>query len=128
MTAHRELEANLYGLRLGPYFEGPIYKRLWGSIGLGVALGLADGEFEYRDTYTAGVPASDRSGSASSFNMLVGWYVGAGVSYKFNHRWSAFYDAQYQSLSDYTLNADGLEAKLQLGNGIFQSIGVSYSF
>ena len=128
LIVHRELEANIYGLRLGPYFEGPIYKRLWGTIGAGVALGLVDGEFEYRDSYTAGLPASNRSGSASSFTMLVGWYVGAGVSYKFNHRWRAFYNIQYQSLSDYTLNADGLEARLKLGNAIYQSIGVSYSF
>ena len=128
MTAQRELEANIYGLRLGPYFEGPIYKRLWGTIGAGVALGLVDGEFHYRDSYTAGVPASNRSGSVSDCSVLIGWYVGAGVSYKFNHSWSVFYNIQYQSLSDYTLNADGIEARLKLGNGIYQSIGVSYSF
>jgi hypothetical protein len=128
MTSYRELEANTYGLRFGPFFESPIYKRLWGTVGTGLALGMVDGEVRYRDSYTDGVRPSSVYGSASDFSVLVGWYIGGGVSYKLSHCWSLFYNAQYQWLPDYTLNVDATEAKLKAGNGLFQSIGISYSF
>ena len=124
MTSYRELTANTYGFRLGPYFEGPIYKKVWGTIGTGLALGLVDSQYGYTDTFN-GVPVS---GSASDFSALVGWYLGAGLSYRFSHSWSLFYNAQYQWLPDYTYKSGTTEATFKPGNGLFQSIGVRYSF
>ena len=124
MTSYRELSANTYGLRLGPYFESPLYKNLWGNLGTGLAIGLVDGELRYADA-VQGLPMS---GSASDFSALVGWYIGGGLSYNFNHSWSLFYSAQYQWLPDYTLKAGATEATFKAGNGLFQSIGIRYSF
>jgi hypothetical protein len=122
------MDASNFGLRFGPYLETPIYKRLWVNVGAGMALGLVQGEFSYRDSYTAGVPPNTVSGSATDFRALLGWYVGGGLTYKFSHYWGVFYTAQYQQLPDYTLNADAVEARLKAGNGLFQSMGISYSF
>jgi hypothetical protein len=124
MTSYRQMDASNFGLRFGPYLESPIYKRLWGNVGAGMAIGMVQGEFRYSDTYAA----STVSGSATDFRALLGWYIGGGLSYKLSHYWGIFYNAQYQQLPDYTLNAGNVEAKLKAGNGLFQSIGISYSF
>lgn len=128
MTSYRQMDASNFGLRFGPYFESPIYKRLWGTVGAGMALGMVQGEFNYRDTYTSGVGPNTVSGSATDFRALLGWYAGGGLYYKFSHYWGVFYNAQYQQLPDYTLNVGEVEAKFKAGNGLFQSMGVSYSF
>ena len=128
MTSSRQMDASNFGLRFGPYLETPIYKRLWANVGAGMALGLVQGEFSYRDSYTSGATPSTVSGSATDFRALLGWYVGGGLTYKFSHYWGVFYTAQYQQLPDYTLNADAVEARLKAGNGLFQSMGISYSF
>ena len=124
MTTYRELVANTYGLRLGPYFESPLYKKLSGTVGMGLAIGLADGELRYADT----VQSLPLSGTATDFSALVGWYFGGGLSYKWSDSWSLFYNAQYQWLPDYTLTAGPTEARIKAGNGLFQSIGIRYSF
>ena len=124
MTTYRELVANTYGLRLGPYFESPLYKKLSGTVGMGLAIGLADGELRYADT----VQSLPLSGTATDFSALVGWYFGGGLSYKWSDSWSLFYNAQYQWLPDYTLTAGPTEARINAGNGLFQSIGIRYSF
>ena len=124
MTTYRELVANTYGLRLGPYFESPLYKKLSGTVGMGLAIGLADGELRYADT----VQSLPLSGTATDFSTLVGWYFGGGLSYKWSDSWSLFYNAQYQWLPDYTLTAGPTEARINAGNGLFQSIGIRYSF
>ena len=124
MTSYRELAANTYGLRLGPYLESPLYKSLWGTVGTGLAIGLVDGELKYADSIH-GLPLS---GSASDFSTLVGWYIGGGLSYKYNDSWSLFYNLQYQWLPDYTLKAGDTEARFKAGNGLFQSLGIRYSF
>ena len=124
MTTYRELVANTYGLRLGPYFESPLYKKLSGTVGMGLAIGLADGELRYADT----VQSLPLSGTATDFSALVGWYFGGGLSYKWSDSWSLFYNAQYQWLPDYTLTAGPTEARINAGNGLFQTIGIRYSF
>ena len=124
MTTYRELVANTYGLRLGPYFESPLYKKLSGTVGMGLAIGLADGELRYADT----VQSLPLSGTATDFSTLVGWYFGGGLSYKWSDSWSLFYNAQYQWLPDYTLTAGPTEARINAGNGLFQTIGIRYSF
>lgn len=124
MTTYRELVANTYGLRLGPYFESPLYKKLSGTVGMGLAIGLADDELRYADT----VQSLPLSGTATDFSALVGWYFGGGLSYKWSDSWSLFYNAQYQWLPDYTLKAGPTEARINAGNGLFQSIGIRYSF
>jgi opacity protein-like surface antigen len=124
MTSHRELAANTYGFRLGPYFESPLYKNILGTVGTGLAIGLVDSDLSYVDT----LHSSPRSGSATDFGTLVGWYVGGGLSYKWNQSWSVFYNAQYQWLPDYNLKAGETEARFKAGNALFQSIGIRYSF
>ena len=124
MTTYRELVANTYGLRLGPYFESPLYKKLSGTVGMGLAIGLADGELRYADT----VQSLPLSGTVTDFSTLVGWYFGGGLSYKWSDSWSLFYNAQYQWLPDYTLKAGPTEARINAGNGLFQTIGIRYSF
>lgn len=128
MSSYREISANTYGLRLGPYVEIPLYKRLWANAGGGMSLGLVDGSFNYRDQFISGVPNGTVSGSASQFSALLGWYISGGLSLRFSHYWGVFYSAQYQQLPDYTISDGPAEAKLKAASGFLQSVGLSYSF
>ena len=127
-TSDRKLEANIYGFRLGPWFDLPIYKRLYAEISGGLAVVVVDGSIGYRDTYISSLFTSVDSGEVGASDVMFGWYIGAALNYHLSDSWGIFYRLQYQSVSNYRNSPGGRTVELHQDSSIYQIIGVSYSF
>jgi hypothetical protein len=125
----RELSANLYGFRIGPYFEFPVAKRLSVSTGVGLALAFVQSDFRFDETVlpTAGA-AVLRSAKASHDELLPGLYVTANLSYQINKSWNAFVGAQYSYLGNFNQTLSDKEVRIDLGKSIALTAGVGFSF
>jgi hypothetical protein len=137
ITGERNLESDVLTLRLGPYLEVPIYKRLSMIFdgGLFLAVGLTD--FSYHETVTiSDVGSTSRSSSGSQDDFLVGGYIGGSLSYAVTDRIGVFCGAHFQaagrSVADSrTRGGDVLTKKqsvLDFGEAFVVSVGASYSF
>ena len=129
ITGHRELEANLFLIRVGPYFEYPINEKFtaYGNVGLNLVIG--DMEFSYTETVTFdGNLRATRRDEGSETDVLVGLYAGAGISYAIDDEWSVFAGAQFQTAGKSVSKEGGKEAVLDMSKAIVVNIGVSYAF
>jgi hypothetical protein len=129
VTVSSSLEAEFYGLRLGPYLDLPLSKRLLVTFSAGVALSYVDGDYKFTETYTTPAGASvSTSGHASSFSPVWGGFVGAQVSLKLSDHLSVFTGLMYQGAESYVLQAVDKEAEIDLSGALYWSTGFSYSF
>ena len=126
----RQLDGELYGLRIGPYFEYPVTESVALSLSAGLAAGYIDTEFSYRDTLTdgeGGVPVSDQ-GSGSKHGFLAGAYAGGMFTVAVSERVSLFAAAQWQYLNSWKVSAGEHDVKLDFSKSLFVSVGVSFVF
>lgn len=133
ISGGRKLETELFTWRVGPYVEFPLTERLSAGLSGGLVLALAQSDFSYNedvvitDSVYGGASASSH-GSASQTDVLVGGYVGGSLSYALTSDFSLVAGAQFQALGDTTITAGNKQAVLNLGQSIFVSLGVAYSF
>ncbi len=128
-TVCSSLEANFYGLRLGPYLDVPLSKRLLLTFSAGVALTYVDGNYKFTETYAT--PGGDRksvSGQASSFSPVWGGFVSAKVALKLTDHLNVFTGLIYQGAESYLLQAGDKAAEIDLSGALYWSSGVSFSF
>jgi len=139
ITGDRKINSDVYTLRLGPYFEFPIYKQLSFILSGGLTLAVAATEFSYNETVTisdTGQVSGPRSSSGSQTDFLVGGYVAGNLSLAVTKEVSLFVGAQFQSAGtavtdSATVNNQPVtkkESVLDLGQSIMLVFGVSYSF
>lgn len=129
LLAQDRFDANLWGLRFGPYVEFPLCHHVDLHVSAGLALGLIDANATWRETYNIpGTGTSTVSGHGTDFDVLWGGYLSGDVSYQFNERWAVEVGAQLQDLGTYRHNFDGRGVVLDLSKSVFVEAGVSYSF
>ncbi len=129
IAGERKLEANVYGLRVGPYLDLPISTKLSAGLSGGLALAYLNSKFTFSETVTIpGVGSVPRSGSNSHTELLVGGYAAGTLAYSFSKAWSASVGAQYQILGRSSQTVNGKIAELDLRNSIFVTVGIGYSF
>ncbi len=129
VTGTRRLDADVYGLRLGPYLEMPVSQRVGFSLSSGLVLAEVNSRFKFDETVNiTGLAPIARRGSGSHDDLLVGAYVSGDFSYAFNKSWSAFAGAQYQYLGRFSQHVSGKEARLDLTTPVFVTVGFGYSF
>lgn len=129
IAGQRHFEADLFGLRLGPYVEFAVSRRVALELSGGFALSYVASDFKF--TEAAGVPGLttvNSAGANSHSDWLPGGYVAATATVAFSEKWGAFAGAQFQDLGQYTHNLGGRQAVLDLRNALFVSIGLSYAF
>jgi hypothetical protein len=128
ISGSRELDAGLWGGRLGPSLDYAIADKvnLWVSGGL--ALGLLDAEASWNETVSLGTSSVHSVGRDSDLDMLWGWYVGGNISWDITQRWSVLGGVQFQDLGKYSHSFGGRTAELDLSKSIFVNIGASYRF
>jgi hypothetical protein len=129
ITGTRELDANIYLIRLGPYLEVPVTEKFAVFFNAGLSLAIGDTTFSYNETvdYSGGTRAT-RSDSGSQLDLLVGFYAGGGLSYQFNDKWGAFAGAQFQTAGRSINEAGGKQSVLDMGETIVVTVGVSRSW
>lgn len=123
-TDRRQLDANLWGIRLGPYLEVPLGEPMNLSISGGLAVGLMDASASWAQT----TGSSTLSGSGSDFGVLWGGYVSATVTWYLSDNWSLAGGAQYQTLGEYQHSFGGRTAVVDLSKSWFVTLGLSYNF
>ncbi len=139
VTGSRQLNSDVFTLRLGPYVEVPIIERLSFLLSGGLTLAAASTKFSYRETVSipdAGLVSEPRSTSGSELDFLVGGYVGGALSYAVTKDVSVFAGAQYQaagqSVTDtHKINGQPVTQKesiLHLGESVMVVFGFTYSF
>jgi len=129
IQGHRQLDAAIWGLRLGPYLETPVGSKIRLSLSGGVAGGWLDGSASWNETISiGGVQGATLSGSGHANKMLWGFYVAGNVSWQFAPRWSAVAGVQYQDLQDFDHAFGGRQVQVGLSESIFATFGVSFNF
>jgi hypothetical protein len=127
VSGTRKFDADIFGVRLGPFLEVPLGEKLLLTLSGGLALAHVNSDFKFSDTVAfPGVVPVARSGSHS--DLKVGGYVAGNVAYKFNEAWSAFGGVQYQDAGKYSHKESGRKAVLDLSQTLLVVIGASYSF
>ncbi len=129
IQGHRQFDADIFGLRLGPYVEAPLGSHLKVSLSGGVAGGWVHGSASWHETANInGVPGATISGSGDADEMLWGFYFGATASWQFSQHWSVVAGAQYQELQNFNHSYGGRQVEVKLSESIFATLGISFNF
>jgi len=129
VQGERELEADLFGLRVGPFLELPLAKKLSLYLSGGLAVAGVHSNFRWTESATIdGVGTLTSHAEGTDGDILFGGYLGASLSYMFNDRLSIHGGGQFQTLGQYTHSLGGRKAKLDLSSSIFVSVALGYSF
>lgn len=130
ISGHREITADLYGLRLGPSADICLGKGFSLGIGGGLAVVGVYGDFTYDDSVA--IPnvgtAPTQSGKSSESDWMLGGYLSASLSYAISQSVDVSAGIQYQNVGTYTQKANGREVELDLRNTLFITLGIGYSF
>jgi hypothetical protein len=129
ITGRRELDADLYLFRLGPYVEFPLTEKLSLFLNGGLNLAVGATRFSFTETvaYDNGIRASRRD-AGSQTDVLVGGYAGGGLAYALNEQWSVLAGAQFQTAGRSINEQGGKQSVLDMGATIVVTLGVGFSF
>lgn len=124
LATQNELRSGLWGFRVGPWVEYDVADRVSLGLSVGVAAGVLNAEVTWQDT--AG--STTASGSGTDLGVLMGFYLSSTASWQFAERWRLVGGIEYQNLGTYEHDFDGRTLKLDVGNAIFASVGIGWSF
>ena len=129
VTGSRDLDADLWGGRIGPYVEFYLDDDVSVSLSGGLAVGWLHNSVSWNETiaFTGGGTQVD-AGSGDDNALLVGGYVAANLYWRLSECWTAAGSIQYQNLGTYDESFGTRRAELDLSNSFFVTIGVSYNF
>jgi len=126
-SGSRRFEADVFGLRFGPFLEVPLGADFYLNISGGLSVVNVHSDFEFNDA-VAIVNGVSASGSGSHEDWQAGWYAAGTVSYRVNDTWELFGGAQYQDVGKYSHTENGRKAVLDLSESILGVVGVKMSF
>jgi hypothetical protein len=127
VTGTRDFDADVFGLRVGPYLEFPLSQQWLLSLSGGLALALVNSDFSF--TETIALPNHPPVSAASSHNdLLIGGFVAGNVSYRVSKDWAIFGGVQFQHVGEYSHTLNGRTAVLDLTATVFVVVGASFSF
>lgn len=127
VTGSRRFEADVFGLRFGPFLEVPLGEDLFLTISGGLSLAEVRSDFKFNDT-TAIVNGVTATGSGSHQDLQVGTYAAGNMIYRLGKTWEVFGGVQYQDVGKYSHKENGRKAVLDLSQSLFVVVGVNVSF
>lgn len=135
VTGHREFEAQVLSLRLGPYYDMPIDKHWTFSLSAGLLLLEVFSDFKFNETVSldpaitlVNLPAENHQGSGTKDDLLVGGYLGGAFSYAVNERLRLFAGAQVHFAQNYSHSESGKSALLHLNEAVVATFGATFGF
>ncbi len=130
IIGQRSFEADIYGLRVGPYVEIPMGRYLSVSLSIGVAVGVVDSELRYDNTLV--VPGSSvrlsQTGRSFDNDVVPGWYLDLNVNVPIYRSLSATGGFQFEGFDRYTHNSRYDRVDLNMVEACFFTVGLAYSF
>jgi hypothetical protein len=128
-TGQRNIDASVFAFKLGPYLDYNLTERVTLTLSGGLTLALVDSEFTYNELNTIpGVGAQAFTGQDRSSDLLVGGYLGARVAWWLTDNVSVFTGVTYQNVGSFNQQANGRNARLNLGNTVALNVGLGFSF
>jgi len=129
IAGSRTLDAQVYALRLGPYYEYAFGKHWSGRLGGGLALAVAHTQYSFNETITFGDgQVADHNGSSAGVEFQAGGYLEGKLLYAMTPRTSLFAGAQYECLGAFSRNAGNEQAQLDMNNAVYVRFGVQWNF
>lgn len=128
VTGFRDLQADVFAGRIGPYFEFPLSSKVQLTLSGGLAVAALYSEFSYRERISYGANSTVRSASRTDGDALYGGFASANLNYKFDDRWNATIGAQFESLGTRSHSAGGHSYELDLRKSVYITFGLGYSF
>lgn len=129
ITSSQKLDANIWGLRLGPYVEFPVDEGLELSFSGGLGVALLDASVSWSESVNiTGGGTMKASGGGRNVGFLWGGYLGANLSWQLAKHWNVEAGAQYQYLGVYRHSFGGSDLELDFSKSISVTAGISYSF
>lgn len=126
-----QIETLLVGLKLGPFIEFPITRRLQFNLSGGGVVLAAISDFSYAETVSVTGLSTDalaQSDSHSETEFVGGAYAEASFSYAITEFLSVYLGGQYQYIGDVTFGAQGKEATVDFSNALDMVFGLRTSF
>jgi hypothetical protein len=128
-----KVDGLIYGFKMGPFMEVPLFKRVTLQVGAGLAAVNADAEFSYTERFTltgpaTGGPPPTRSGSATRSEWLLGVYGSCTLSIPVGRDLSIVLGAQFQNLENMSISAGEKTATLKLGQTVEFLGGLRFDF
>lgn len=124
VTGERKLDGSLYGIRVGPFVEIPLFERTSLQISGGLAAVYAHSEFSYNEM----IGASRNAASSTDSEWLWGGYAQGNVMIDITETMGIFGGVQFQALENFKQQAGNRESELHLGASIFANFGMSVAF
>jgi hypothetical protein len=134
VSGSREVDADIFGFRFGPYLEYPITKKLSASVSAGGALALVHDHVSWSEQLAVntatvnGYWTGQSSVSGDSIGVTAGFYAGADVNYHLCKNWTLFAGARFQDAGTYAHHIGQGEMDLNLGQTFSLELGAGYSF
>ena len=129
ITGDHTLEAQLFVLRGGPYYEFNFGERWSGRLGAGLALGVADMKYSFNETLNFGGGSTvNNAGASEGAEFQAGAYLEGRVLYALTDNWSLFAGAQYEYLGKFSHNAGSEQAQLDMNCGVYVLFGFQWSY
>jgi hypothetical protein len=135
ITGERELDAQIFSARFGPYVDLPLSRRWMLSFSGGLLIMDVVSEFTFNETVSlnpsaslVAMPGEHHQGSITSSDVLLGGYLSGNVSFALSERVRLLAGAQFQTADNFSQTVAGKTAVLNLGQAIFATVGLSYSF
>lgn len=120
-----KVEGNLYGFKIGPFFEVPFTRSLSGQLRAGVLTMLADTKFTYSESISTG---RTMAGTTSRDQWLLGGFVDLELDLRLGRGWSAFATVGYQNAGEHELQVGSKSATIKLDSIATLGAGINYSF
>ena len=128
-NGHREFDADIWGIRVGPYLEFPLGEKFKLSVSGGLAAALISAEASWTESITiSGTAGPSVHGSGRNTDFVLGGYLAGNAAWEINERWSIVGSVQYQYLGRYDHSFGGRAVEADLTHGIFITLGVGYKF
>jgi len=122
-------DASIYGLKVGPYFEFPLAKRLSFALSGGFSLLIADNEFRIQQSVAVASPGiASGTVTGSSLGVLPGAYAAGRLSLMASESVNVFTGLQYESNGHHSQSLAGKRVEIDFWNALYWTFGVSYSF
>ncbi len=126
---HHQLDADVYGLRVGPYLEFWMREKLFLGVGGGLALAHIDSDYSYeQNTVIGGAPVSQTTSSSSGSQGRAGGYAEISFLWHLTDHRGVYTGLRYHNIGKYTHNTDGMRADLDLSRSLFWRFGGFVSF
>jgi YD repeat-containing protein len=128
VSGRYQLDADVWGGRVGPYVEFPLAERVGVTLSGGLAAAMINLSGEWSETVNIDGSTTSRSGSGSSEAWEWGAYIGAAAVWHVSPRWNVAAGVELLHLGTSSQTLGGRPAELDLSQAVNVTIGVGYDF